>query len=106
MRGFEYRDVGPKDRNGEPLGGKTLARATVELTVPVIEKVRAAIFYDTGFVETKAFDYSASNVASDVGVGLRLDLPVGPIRLDYGFPIQKAGNKGNGKFNFAVGYQF
>ncbi|MEJ7703241.1 MAG: BamA/TamA family outer membrane protein [Geodermatophilaceae bacterium] len=33
LRGFDYRDVGPKDENSEPLGGKTLARATVELTV-------------------------------------------------------------------------
>jgi len=106
LRGFNFRDVGPKDINGEPLGGRSLARATVELTFPVIEKVRAAVFYDTGFVNAGAFDYSLNNVASDVGLGLRLDLPVGPLRLDYGFPIQKAGNSGGGKFNFNVGYQF
>ncbi|MDQ3626714.1 MAG: BamA/TamA family outer membrane protein, partial [Verrucomicrobiota bacterium] len=106
LRGFDYRDVGPKDKNGEPIGGKTLARATVELTFPIIEKVRAAVFYDTGFVESGAFDYSPTDVASDAGIGLRLDLPIGPIRLDYGIPIQAAGNSKSGKFNFAVGYQF
>ncbi|CAN5153332.1 outer membrane protein assembly factor BamA [soil metagenome] len=106
LRGFGYRDVGPKDRQGEPLGGRTLARATVELTVPIIEKVRAAVFYDTGFVNTGAFDFAADNVASDIGIGLRLDLPIGPIRLDYGIPLQKAGNSSSGKFNFNVGYQF
>ena len=37
----------------------------------------------------------------------RLDLPVGPLRLDYGIPVQTGGNKGgSGKFNFNVGYQF
>jgi outer membrane protein insertion porin family len=46
------------------------------------------------------------NLASDFGFGLRLDLPVGPLRIDYGIPIQKAGNAGRGKFNFSVGYQF
>ncbi|MDQ6765571.1 MAG: outer membrane protein assembly factor BamA [Verrucomicrobiota bacterium] len=106
LRGFEFRDVGPRDTHGEPLGGKTLARATVELTVPVIEKVRAAVFYDTGFVERNAYDFSPDSVASDVGLGLRLDLPIGPLRLDYGIPIQKAGTKSSGKFNFNVGYQF
>ncbi len=106
LRGFDYRDVGPKDQNGEPLGGKTLARATIELTFPVIEKVRAAVFYDVGFVEPKAFNLGG-RAASDVGVGLRLDLPIGPLRLDYGIPIETGGNNNkSGKFNFNVGYQF
>jgi outer membrane protein insertion porin family len=46
------------------------------------------------------------NFASDFGFGVRLNLPIGPLRLDYGIPIDKAGNKGGGKFNFNVGYQF
>jgi outer membrane protein insertion porin family len=106
LRGFDFREVGPKDSDGEPIGGRTLARATVELTYPIIEKVRAAVFYDTGFVNRDAYDWSTDDVASDVGFGLRLDLPIGPIRVDYGIPIQKAGNDGGGKFNFNVGYQF
>ena len=44
LRGFNFRDVGPKDQNGEPLGGQTLARATVEYTFPIIENVRGAVF--------------------------------------------------------------
>jgi outer membrane protein insertion porin family len=106
LRGFSFRDVGPKDQNGEPLGGKTLARATVELTFPIIEKVRGAIFTDIGFVDPNAFD-PGGRPASDVGLGLRLDLPIGPLRLDYGYPIQTGGNnRRSGKFNFNVGYQF
>ena len=44
----------------------------------------------------------------DVGVGLRLDLPIGPLRIDYGIPLEKGPYKdaGSGKFNFNVGYQF
>ena len=106
LRGFDFRDVSPKDINGEPLGGRSLARLTVEYTVPIIEKARGAIFYDTGFVHAGAWDFSSSHVVSDFGVGIRLDLPIGPLRIDYGIPIQKDGNKGNGKFNFNVGYQF
>src|SRR5919204_2752106 len=110
LRGFQYRDVGPKDVNDEPLGGKTIARATVEYTFPIVEKARGAIFYDTGFDNPDAYDFSLGNqtqprklgstkppleyynLASDVGIGIRLDLPIGPLRLDYGIPIQRAGN--------------
>ena len=106
LRGFEFRDVSPKDEDGEPIGGRTMARGTVELTYPVIAKVRAAVFYDMGFVNRDAYDYSPDQLASDIGLGLRLDLPIGPIRIDYGYPIHKAGNDGGGKFNFNVGYQF
>jgi len=106
LRGFEFRDVGPRDANGEPLGGKTLARATIEWTFPIIEKARGALFYDTGFVNADAYDFSTNHIASDVGFGLRLDLPIGPLRVDYGIPLQKDGRSGSGKFNFNVGYQF
>ena len=106
LRGFEYRDVGPKDNHGEPLGGQSMARTTVELTFPIVEKARGALFYDTGFVNVNPWDYNFNNIASDVGIGLRLDLPIGPLRIDYGIPLQKAGNSSGGKINFNVGYQF
>lgn len=132
LRGFDYRDVGPRDVHGEPVGGKSLARGTVELTFPIVEKARGAFFYDTGFVNEDEYDFSIhtalskekrssvrpdgspkptrfkffDNIASDIGFGLRLDLPIGPLRLDYAFPIERDGNKPAGKFNFNVGYQF
>src|SRR5438105_15023376 len=58
LRGFDYRDVGPKDFNKEPLGGKSMARATVEWTFPIIGKARGALFYDTGFVNPGRWDLS------------------------------------------------
>lgn len=108
LRGFSFRDVGPRDSGGEPLGGQSMARGTVEFTFPIIpEKARGAIFYDTGFVNVNPYDFSANSVASDYGFGIRLNLPIGPLRIDYGFPLQKGGLKtSGGKFNFNVGYQF
>jgi outer membrane protein insertion porin family len=106
LRGFDFRDVSPRDINGEPLGGKSLARFTVEYTVPIIEKARAAIFYDTGFVNFESWNFNTNHLVSDFGIGLRLDLPIGPIRIDYAIPLQKDVYGGNGKFNFNVGYQF
>src|SRR5256714_7300501 len=106
LRGFPFREVGPKDEFGEPKGGKSMARATLEWTFPIIEKARGAVFYDTGFVNSDPWSFGFNHLASDVGVGLRLDLPIGPLRLDYGFPVMRDGYNGGGHFNFNVGYQF
>jgi outer membrane protein insertion porin family len=106
LRGFAFRDVGPRDQHGEPLGGDSMARVTAELTFPIIVKARGAFFYDTGFVNSDPYDFSTNHVASDFGFGLRLDLPIGPLRVDYGIPIQTDGRSSSGHFNFNVGYQF
>ena len=105
LRGFPFREIGPQ-QNGEPIGGQSMLRATVEWTFPIVEKARGAIFYDTGFVNGSPWSFGFNNIASDVGVGIRLNLPIGPLRLDYGYPLQRAGYNGGGHFNFSVGYQF
>jgi outer membrane protein insertion porin family len=105
LRGFPFREVGPQ-QNGEPIGGQSMWRTTVELTFPIIEKARGAIFYDTGFVNSSAWSFGFNHTASDIGIGLRLDLPIGPLRLDYGYPVMRDGYNGGGHFNFNVGYQF
>ncbi|HYR59122.1 MAG TPA: outer membrane protein assembly factor BamA, partial [Chthoniobacteraceae bacterium] len=106
LRGFKFRDVGPKDENGEPIGGNSLWRMTAELTFPIVDKIRGAFFYDVGAVGTTSWNFGGS-VDSDVGFGVRLDLPIGPVRLDYGIPIQADHfNNSSGKFQFNIGYQF
>ncbi len=52
LRGYKYRFAGPKDDKGEPIGGNSLARGTIEYTYPIIDKVRGAVFYDIGNVES------------------------------------------------------
>src|SRR5437870_8454621 len=106
LRGFPFREVGPQDENGEPTGGQSMARTTIEWTFPIIEKARGAVFYDTGFVNTSSWAFGFNHIASDIGVGIRLDLPIGPLRLDYGYPLLRDGYHGGGHFNFNVGYQF
>ncbi len=105
LRGFPYREIGPQ-QNGEPIGGQSMARATVEWTFPIIEKARGAFFYDSGFVNGNSWSFGISGLASDVGFGIRINLPIGPMRLDYGYPLKRDGYNGGGHFNFSVGYQF
>jgi outer membrane protein insertion porin family len=105
LRGFPFREVGPKE-NGEPTGGQSMWRTTVELTFPIIEKARGAVFYDMGFVNSDGWSFGFNHTAADIGIGIRLDLPIGPLRLDYGYPVMRDGYNGGGHFNFNVGYQF
>ncbi|NNC88487.1 MAG: outer membrane protein assembly factor BamA, partial [Akkermansiaceae bacterium] len=84
LRGYEFREVGPRDLappagTGEVLGGKTSAYATAEVTFPIIENIRGAAFADAGFVSADEWDFSASTLHSDAGLGLRLNLPFGPL---------------------------
>jgi outer membrane protein insertion porin family len=111
LRGFEFRDVGPRDPvTGEVIGGQSLGFLSAEYTVPVIDNVRAAVFYDLGFVNDGSWDPSPSDLYHDFGVGVRLKLPISPvpIALDYAFPIDSpdpVADKG-GQFNFYLNYQY
>jgi outer membrane protein insertion porin family len=121
LRGFKFRDVGPKDNEGNAIGGGTLTRWTIEYTIPIVERVRFALFYDGGFVNPGSFSFGPQKVLvpggsngkfsgglnQDIGIGVRLDLPIGPLRLDYGFPIEEDSfSSKSGQFQFSVGYQF
>jgi outer membrane protein insertion porin family len=110
VRGFSNRDIGPVDNNNEPLGGDTMAYTNLELTFPIMDRVRGAVFNDAGFLDARAFHYTdvPQELDAAAGVGLRLNLPIGPLRLDYGLPYKDQGYNHNntGKFSFDVGYQF
>jgi outer membrane protein insertion porin family len=107
LRGFEYRNVGPVDEFNNPIGGSSLGYMTFEVTIPIVSRIRVAIFSDFGFVNPTSYDFSTSSLNGDIGIGLRLDLPIGPIRVDYGYPIlYESFNGPPGKFNFNIGYQF
>lgn len=108
LRGFEFRDVGPRDMvTGSVLGGNTSAFGSVEATFPIVENIRGALFGDIGFVNADSFDFGPDQIHSDAGIGLRLNLPFGPLALDYAVPLQseKAADNG-GQFNFYLNYQF
>ncbi len=112
LRGFEFRDVGPRDTGytEEVYGGNSLAYMTMEYTIPIIETVRAAVFYDTGFVNADSWDPSPSDLYSDVGVGIRLKLPISPmpLALDYAIPVSSPDDEADkgGQFNFYLNYQY
>jgi len=109
LRGYKYRFVGPKDEYGEPIGGNTYWMGSVEYSIPLIERLRFAVFYDIGMVYLESYDFNFSSYNDNWGVGLRLSIPQlgpAPLRLDYAFPITHGPDtSGSGRFQFSVGYQ-
>ncbi len=126
LRGFRYREVGPYDTaTDDPIGGDSLLMGTVEYTYPIWENtVRGAFFFDIGNVwvddswrVVQPGDEPLSvfggdwlkSLNSDAGFGIRLYLPIGPIKLDYAWPLRwgpDGWNDAGGRFNFNIGYAF
>ncbi len=107
LRGFQYYEVSPRDQFGEPIGGKTYGMFTAEYSVEIVDPIRVAVFYDWGFVNAPAYDFSPANYNDDFGVGLRLMVAGSPLSLDYGIPIRGDHyNKQGGQFNFSFGTRF
>lgn len=112
LRGYRYREVGPYDSLGqEPIGGRTYWYGSVEYSIPVIERIRLAAFYDIGNVYPDAYSFDRAGpgygpYSDNWGVGIRLNIPgMGPLRLDYAIPITHDDFvSGDGRFQFSVGY--
>jgi len=103
LRGFDYRDVGPKvvrrrdgtagisddpsENYARSFGGQSLFMVNVEYIVPIVKGVRFATFYDTGNVWSDAYTLDMGDLASSAGFGVRFDMPGFPIRIDRAFVI-------------------
>lgn len=112
IRGYKERRVGPKDPgSGEPIGGDALAVGNIEATFPIFEKImKGAIFYDVGNVWEKASEFIVDGeFRQGAGVGVRVKTPVGPVKLDYGYPLtKKEGDDTNdwGELYFSMSHGF
>lgn len=101
-RAYTYRDLGPKDINGDPTGFNSLLEGTLEYRFPIYSQVRGVLFSD--------LTYGSSNYFPDyllpywgVGVGLRYVTPVGPIAIDVGADPH---NFGQHTIHFRIGELF
>lgn len=111
IRGVKYRNVSPLAERDSgsyaPIGGQTLFCMNFEYTVPIVKMLRLAVFSDLGSVGWDAFDFDFSeSFAWTVGLGIRLDVPMFPIRLDFATPLKKPDHAEEEVFSFTVGYDF
>ncbi|GHA65089.1 outer membrane protein assembly factor [Photobacterium aphoticum] len=88
LRGYSYQSVAPRDSGGKLLGGKYMVTSTVEYQYRVYGDWWGAVFYDYGAAWNDTPDWLAG-----AGVGVRWASPVGPIRLDFAWGLDKEKDK-------------
>ena len=92
LRGFE----------DDQFRGNSMLKATLEYRFPIVKRVQGVLFTDNGYAWDKRHEdeFDLGLIKNSFGVGLRINSPLGPVKLDYGY-----GDDG-GKFHFSFGGQF
>jgi outer membrane protein insertion porin family len=104
LRGWSRSTLGPLRQNGNPIGGKSLIEASIELRYPIIGIVSGVVFTDFGNVWLPAFTYKLDNLRYSGGIGVRVSTPIGPIRLDVAWPVDD--RETGAQFHLNVGHAF
>lgn len=105
VRGYARRRVGPLAED-EPIGGHSLVETSIELRRAITDDIGAAIFVDGGQVSLQSFDFPFGDLQYGTGFGLRYRSPVGPIRVDLGFPLEPRGDDARWQIYLSVGQTF
>jgi len=102
VRGYGYQQLGPKDQEGDPMGGRGLAEFGLETRIRLKQfggNFGIVPFFDGGSLTAKAVpDFKDWRFAA--GVGIRYYSSFGPIRVDFGVPLNR--QKGDGPFAVTV----
>ena len=95
IRGYREQRVGPRDPgNQQPIGGDAYWIANLEETFPIYPNlIKGAVFFDTGNVDEKIGDFGKGGLVSGMGVGVRVKTPIGPVKLDAGYPLDDIPNE-------------
>jgi outer membrane protein insertion porin family len=105
-RGFGRDELGPKTMpGGVPLGGEGLLLFNEEFRFPIWRRIRlkGTLFYDAGNVYLTLSDFDPTDLRHTLGGGLRLETPIGPIRAEYGWKLDREEGESSGQFHFAIG---
>lgn len=106
VRGFAVRRLGPLDDDDNPLGGKSVIEGSAELRFPIAGEVSGALFIDFGNVFSGSSTYKLDELRYAVGPGIRYNTPVGPLRLDVGFIVDRRKDDDFGRVEFSIGQAF
>lgn len=97
VRGYDYEVIGPLGADNEVAGGRQLLESSIEYEVPIKPRWSLAAFVDTG----DAFD-DEPELRSGVGLGVRWQSPIGPVRIDLGRSLNNPG-RGNTRLHLSIG---
>lgn len=114
VRGYDSRDVGPKSRQfwlpwseKKATGGELRLINNLEFKYKINDTFRLYSFVDSGGVWRTAGDFGLGDMKYSVGIGFGVDVPkMGPVRVDYGFPINPDDDQGSGRLHLMTGFRF
>jgi outer membrane translocation and assembly module TamA len=102
-RAYTYRDLGPKNSDGDPIGFSSLVEGTLEYRFPIYQEFRGVLFTDITFASDKIIPNYNDDRYMGVGVGLRYVTPVGPVAVDFGMDPE---NSAQYAIHFRIGELF
>lgn len=105
LRGFGRDEAGPL-LNGVPIGGEVLFLLNQEFRVPIWKSLKGVLFYDAGNVFQTRSEFSLGDLRHVVGFGLRLETPIGPLRVEYGRKVDRQPGESSGELFLAIGPAF
>ena len=105
VRGYERWRVGPLV-DDDPIGGRSVVEWSLELRHPITEQLGGALFLDAGQVSRSSFDIPFGSLRYGTGFGVRYKSPVGPLRVDLGFPVQPPDDDPRWQVHVSVGAAF
>ena len=106
VRGFGFQEVGPLDDENDPIGGRSLIEAAAEARARISQNIQLAAFIDTGSVSASAFPDFREDFFIGYGGGIRYFTPIGPIRADVAFPMDKREGDRGFQIYIALGQPF
>ncbi len=108
VRSFAEKELGPLSAKRTPLGGTLMHAANLEFSYEVIDNLEVAVFADAGSLSRDDDNLFAmpDDLRYAYGLGLRYALPVGPLRVDYGFNPSPRANEASGALHVTFGFAF
>jgi len=97
------RDVGPIDEAGDPMGGETMLSFNTEVIFPLIKDagIKGVVFFDTGNAWNDG--YHLGDMRKTAGTGVRWYSPIGPLRLEWGYVLDKKTGEASSRWEFTMG---
>jgi translocation and assembly module TamA len=89
VRGFGFQLAGELDEDNDPIGGRSLFELAGEIRTRFTERLGAAVFVDSGSAYASTFPDFEDDLRVGAGAGLRYFSPIGPLRFDVGFPLNR-----------------
>ena len=105
VRSFPERELGP-EVDGYATGGEAIWNVNAEVIRKIGSSLKAVAFLDAGTLAGSYGDFGAADIELATGLGLRFDLPIGPVRLEYGYNLTRDSGEPAGTFHFAIGMAY